>query len=106
MVVEFKKDSFNDDWFLQQLILLLWLLSTRVGFGVSLKHSDRGDEQEIDSGIYRRWSKDGFQSEAPLKAPGLDGMPPLFYQHYWDSVGKEITTSVIFLKFDYFTWAS
>ena len=32
---------------------------------------------------------------APLKAPGLDGMPPLFYQHYWDLVGKEITTSVI-----------
>ena len=32
---------------------------------------------------------------APLKALGLDGMPPLFYQHYWDLVGKEITTSVI-----------
>ena len=32
---------------------------------------------------------------APLKAFGLDGMPPLFYQHYWDLVGKEITTSVI-----------
>ena len=32
---------------------------------------------------------------APLKAPGLDGMLPLFYQHYWDLVGEEITTSVI-----------
>ena len=33
---------------------------------------------------------------APLKAPGLDGMPPLFFQHFWGLVGKEITSSVLF----------
>ena len=32
---------------------------------------------------------------APLKAPGPDAMPPLFYQHYWDLMGKEITTSIL-----------
>ena len=32
---------------------------------------------------------------APLRAPSLDGMPPFFYQHYWDLVGKEITTFVL-----------
>ena len=32
---------------------------------------------------------------APLKSPGPDGMPPLFFQHYWDLVGKNITTSVL-----------
>ena len=32
---------------------------------------------------------------APLKAPGTDGMPPIFYQHYWDLVGKDITQSVV-----------
>ena len=33
---------------------------------------------------------------APLKAPGPDGMPPLFFQHFWDLVGKEISPSVLF----------
>lgn len=32
---------------------------------------------------------------APLKSPGPDSMPPLFYQHYWDLVGKDISTSVL-----------
>jgi len=31
----------------------------------------------------------------PLKALGPNGMPPLFFQHYWDLVGKEITTFVL-----------
>ena len=28
---------------------------------------------------------------APLKAPGPDGMPPLFSQTYWSDVGMDIT---------------
>ena len=32
---------------------------------------------------------------APLKSPGPDSMPPLFYQHYWDLVGKDISTFVL-----------
>ena len=32
---------------------------------------------------------------APMKLLGPDGMPPLFFQHYWDLVGKDITTSII-----------
>ena len=32
---------------------------------------------------------------APLKAPGLDGMPPLFYQTYWIDVGMDISHAVI-----------
>ena len=32
---------------------------------------------------------------APLKELGPDGMPPLFYQHYWELVGKDITNSVL-----------
>jgi len=27
--------------------------------------------------------KEALNQIASLKAPGLDGMPPLFYQHFW-----------------------
>lgn len=32
---------------------------------------------------------------APLKAPGPDGMLPIFYQHYWQSIGDDITDAVL-----------
>ncbi|KAK9931600.1 hypothetical protein M0R45_018872 [Rubus argutus] len=30
----------------------------------------------------------------PTKSPALDGMPPLFYQHYWDLIGEDLTSVV------------
>lgn len=32
---------------------------------------------------------------APLKAPGPDGMPPLFFQTYWPDIGTNITEAVL-----------
>ena len=32
---------------------------------------------------------------APLKAPGPDGMPPLFFQTYWSNVGMDVTHVVL-----------
>ena len=32
---------------------------------------------------------------APLKAPGPDGMPPLFYQNYWNLVGTDVSQPVL-----------
>ena len=32
---------------------------------------------------------------ALLKASGPDGMPPIFYQHYWQSIGGEVTDAVL-----------
>ena len=31
----------------------------------------------------------------PLKVPGLDGMPPLFYQHFWEMMNQEVTTTIL-----------
>ena len=39
--------------------------------------------------------KEALKQMAPLKALGLDGMPPLFYQHFWGVVDRDVTNSVI-----------
>ena len=32
---------------------------------------------------------------APLKAPGLDGMPPIYYQNYRNLVGEDVTNTIL-----------
>ena len=36
-----------------------------------------------------------LQQMAPLKAPSPDGMPPLFYQHFWGTVSHDVTSSIL-----------
>ena len=31
----------------------------------------------------------------PLRAPGPDGMPPLFYQHFWQKIGTIVTHTIL-----------
>ena len=42
--------------------------------------------QEVDAAL---------KNMAPLKAPGPDGMPPIFFQHYWDSIGDDVSCAVL-----------
>ena len=39
--------------------------------------------------------KQAINQMAPLKAPEPDGMPPLFYQHYWNLIGDDISNTVL-----------
>ena len=32
---------------------------------------------------------------APLKAPGSDGMPPLFFQTFWSDIGLDVSEAVL-----------
>ena len=36
--------------------------------------------------------KEALKQMAPLKALGPDGMPPLFYQHFWGVVDRDVTS--------------
>jgi len=45
---------------------------------------------------FQEWEVEAaLKQMAPLKAPGPDGMPPLFYQNFWDLVRDDITSSVL-----------
>ena len=32
---------------------------------------------------------------SPLKAPWPDGLPPIFFQHYWDKIGGDVVKAVL-----------
>ena len=39
--------------------------------------------------------KEALNQMAPLKAPGPDGMPPLFYQHFWATMQSDVTSAIL-----------
>ena len=46
---------------------------------------------------FEAWEvESALKQMAPLKAPGPDGMPPLFYQNFWNLVGSDVTTSILY----------
>ena len=36
-----------------------------------------------------------LKSIGNLKAPGLDGMPALFYREYWEEIAERVTEEVL-----------
>ena len=47
-------------------------------------------------GEFMEWEiQEALDQMAPLKAPGPDGMPPLFYQHFWGIMKSEVTSTIL-----------
>ena len=55
-----------------------------------------GEMNEILVGEFQAWEVDAALNQmAPLKAPGPDGMPPLFFQNFWHLVKGDVTQTVL-----------
>ena len=39
--------------------------------------------------------KEALNQMAPLKVPGPDGMPSLFYQHFWSTMQHDVTSAIL-----------
>ena len=55
--------------------------------------------EDMNSSLIINFSKEegeiALKQMAPLKAPGPDGMPPIFFQHYWESIGNDVGKAVV-----------
>ena len=55
--------------------------------------------EEINSKLSSEFTqmevKQAINQMALLKALGLDGVPPLFYQHYWNLIGDDISNTML-----------
>ena len=56
-------------------------------------------DEEMNGSLSREFEASevaiALQQMAPLKAPGLDGMPLLFYQHFWSTINQDVTSSIL-----------
>ena len=51
--------------------------------------------QELTREFMAKEVEIALKQMAPLKSPGLDGMPPLFYQNYWSLVGNDVIDAIL-----------
>ena len=55
--------------------------------------------EDMNCCLIRNFTKDeveiALKQMAPLKAPGPDGMPLIFFQHYWESIGDDVVKAVV-----------
>ena len=59
----------------------------------SLIMADLNEKLSVD---FKAWEVQmAIKQMAPLKAPGPDGMPPIFFQNYWPLIGTKVTQSVL-----------
>lgn len=44
---------------------------------------------------FEREVENALKKMLPTKAPGVDRMPVIFYQHYWNVVGDDVVNSCL-----------
>ena len=64
----------------------LSLITTRVS-------TDMNEDLNADFMAEEVWN--ALKQMHPTKAPGLDGMSPIFFKHYWNIVGPEVVNCVL-----------
>ena len=69
-----------------------------VGIGMVLESVDQHATTEMNRALLQPYTTDEVCRAQfhmhPLKAPGPDGMSPLFFQKYWNVVGFDVTTAI------------
>ena len=67
-------------------------------FEASLNAVDQRVTQEMNGELLRTFSEEEIRAALnqmhPTKAPGPDGMSPIFFQQYWDVVGQSVIKCV------------
>ena len=55
--------------------------------------------EDMNNYLIKNFSKEevevALKQMASLKAPGPNGMPPIFFQHYWESIGDDVVKAVV-----------
>ena len=51
--------------------------------------------KELTENFTAQEVEDAIKQMAPLKSPGSNGMPPLFYQSYWSLVGNDVIETIL-----------
>ncbi|XP_062028872.1 uncharacterized protein LOC133744858 [Rosa rugosa] len=56
-----------------------------VTHGMNEKLCASYSQEEVKNALFQMY---------PTKSPGPDGMPPIFFQHYWETIGADVTEAV------------
>ncbi|XP_030963604.1 uncharacterized protein LOC115984727 [Quercus lobata] len=78
----------------------LFSSSNPSGLETVVQHTKRVVSADMNVGLIEEFTRleveTALKQMAPLKAPGPNGMPPIFFQHYWDSIGDDVVKVVLF----------
>ena len=77
----------------------LFTSSNPISHGVALEYIPRVITDHMNATLAAPFQvkevKEALKQMAPLKAPGPDGIPPLFYRHFQGLVDNDVTNSVL-----------